>query len=1016
VSGSPYVLALGGDAQDAARLGGKGASLSRLVALGHRVPPGFVLPVDAFEATVESLGLAPFIRRMGEALAGGGDQLAQQGAFVHDGLLAGRLPPEVFEPVLEAVRSMGLFAGGGVIVRSSATVEDSTTLSFAGIFESIPIQREEEIEPAIRQVWASLFSSRALTYVKESGLSIVPTMAIVVQRFLEATRSGVMFTEFDGPDGTPSILVEHVEGGCEKLVKGEVTPDRLWLRAADPVPEDLEGGLAAGHARELARLAGQLERQFGAPQDVEWLILDDEVHVVQSRPITASHSGMSSGSVSPPRGVRPLLAGVAASRGVGAGPVHLAFNIEQALALESGRVLVTPMTNPDMVVAMRNSAGIVTDVGGMICHAAIVSRELGLPCVVGTGWATEVLGDRQLVTVDGSAGVVYAGRLSPERPGGEPARPVGWPDLWEAWLSSTAGRRGLVPMLSSAAALANMPAGIDRAILVPDVDLRSDPLGLWTDLEGMPPEEVGRILDGYARRVAAALPVRPGVRIELRPIGTLSREALAAALARLGDARLLISDAGSEDGRGSAPLAAAFLAGRPIVTVGGVRASLDAALDTLTFFGHRPAAKVASMPDPVSRSRWWALLPEYGRFHREFGTEREDGEFEWLEVRPELVISALLKSLVQPGFEMVPRILGFRELPPMHIKWVRCRYHFRSDAFGRVWESIVRSTYDESFMADLMRRVRASYGHLEEVLRLFPQTDTELSAISGDHVVALITSWWPRWIEFFALCWFIQAQGDDIAYPFIDETARYGLASLGQPPPGLAWPETSELVAPTTPVMSGEYMADVGRLTDELRRAGVGTREEAEAMLVRGDAPALGALIAEHLRKWHWMRDRDLLFEPWDTPGRVIETALRTEPHTAPPYGENLRRNLFALSFHFDLAQASGRAETFNRMARFLHDLNVERENHHVLWLKFSYPLRRLILEVEKRLVEIGSIDPGDVFFLQAPELIDAASKLPEALPMELVARVKNRRAGYLLEARLAATGSPPASAEDDYY
>jgi hypothetical protein len=103
-------------------------------------------------------------------------------------------------------------------------------------------------------------------------------------------------------------------------------------------------------------------------------------------------------------------------------------------------------------------------------------------------------------------------------------------------------------------------------------------------------------------------------------------------------------------------------------------------------------------------------------------------------------------------------------------------------------------------------------------------------------------------------------------------------------------------------------------------------------------------------------------------------------------------------------------------MARFLHDLNVERENHHVLWLKYSYPLRRVVLEVERRLAEAGSLRPGDVFFLQAPELIDAARHLPAPLPQDLVARVRNRRLGYLLESRLADPGAPTAADEDDYY
>ena len=134
------------------------------------------------------------------------------------------------------------------------------------------------------------------------------------------------------------------------------------------------------------------------------------------------------------------------------------------------------------------------------------------------------------------------------------------------------------------------------------------------------------------------------------------------------------------------------------------------------------------------------------------------------------------------------------------------------------------------------------------------------------------------------------------------------------------------------------------------------------------------------------------------------------------PYELNRQRNMLALSFHFDLAHSSGRALGLNHAARLVHDLNVERENHHVLWLKYSYPLRQLVVEIERRLIASGSLDKGDVFFLQAPELIEAARNLPAPLPADLVSKVKNRRRGYLIEARLVGLDAEPAVPEDDYY
>jgi phosphohistidine swiveling domain-containing protein len=1033
LSHTQYTEVLGGGAADPGLLGGKGASLCRLVNLGHRVPPGFVITRDAFQSALEEMGLASALEILGSLLAGAKDATTA-GEQIRQSILSRRISSRILQPIMETVDALRLWEppSEGVIIRSSATIEDGSAHSFAGIFESIPITTPDEFEPTVREIWASVFSPRALTYFREIGVHEVPAMAVVVQRFLRAERSGVMFTRFAGPDGRPSILVEHVEGDCEKLVKGEITPDRLWLNEAEDVSESLEGPLRPVHARALAQVAKQLEESFGSPQDVEWVVYGDVLHIVQSRPITAAFSESTSAGPESSVTTAPILTGVPASSGTGSGQVHLVFNIEQALQLPSGSVLVTPMTNPDMVVAMRNSAAIVTDVGGIICHAGIVSRELGLPCVVGTETATTTLVAGELVTVNGSIGRIYRGRI--ETGGGTKSLGlVQWADIWSAWTEATMERPDLVPIVSTAEALKAMPSGLTSVVLVPDLDLRTSGHGLWNDLEAQPADARKAALDSYIKVVSGIVSGRANSKLYLLPLGSLPRHELGDAIARITNPTValydsdraalpLVFDPGVAWPKASAavPLgyASAIRAGAATTgkKIGGMNEAEAAALDTIKFFGHKPGTKITTMPAPASRARWWALLPEYERFHREFAAADTTGEFEWLEVRPELVISALLKSLVQPGFEMVPRVLGFRNVPPLHVKWVKCRYHFRSDTFALIWQSIVRATWNESFMADYMRRIRASYDRLAEVLILFPTTDAELNAISGDRMVALITSWWPRWVEFFALCWFIQAQGDDILFPFISETVNHNLSFVGAPPADRVWPAQADFISPTTPVLSGAYMADVAKLREELLATGLRTREEAESALDAGQHPAIAQTVAEHLRKWHWMRDRDLLFEPWDTRGRVIETALKTEPHAVMPYELNLQRNMLALSFHFDLAQSSGRALGLNHAARFVHDLNVERENHHVLWLKYSYPLRQLAVEIERRLIASGSLDKGDVFFLQAPELIEAARKLPTPLPPDLVSKVKNRRKGYLIEARLVDSDTEPALPEDDYY
>jgi phosphohistidine swiveling domain-containing protein len=1027
-----YIEVLGAcdDIADPGLLGGKGASLCRLVNLGHRVPAGFVITRHAFQAALKEMGLASVLATLDSLLAGSKDTRAT-GEQIRQSVLSRSIPPRIFEPIMQTVDALRLWdpPSERVIIRSSATIEDGSAHSFAGIFESIPISAPEELEPTVREIWASVFSPRALSYCREIGVQEIPAMAVIVQRFLRAERSGVMFTRFAGPDGSPSILVEHVEGDCEKLVKGEVTPERLWLSDSVDIPESLEGPLRPVHARALAQVAKQVEKSFGGPQDVEWVIYDDALHIVQSRSITAGFAGdANSRPVSSTSDA--VLIGVPASSGTGSGPVHLVYNIEQALQLQSGSVLVTPMTNPDMVVAMRRSAAIVTDVGGIICHAAIVSRELGLPCVVGTETATTTFTGGEPITVNGSTGRIYRGFIETEcraRSSGQ----LQWSDIWSGWTEGTRDRPDLVPIISTVDALKAMPAHVKNLVLVPDLDLRTNKHGLWNDLEALPADSRNAALDSYVRLVAEIISER-GAQLQLYSLGNFLRHKLAEAIERVGDAAVapydnnhsaipLVFDPGTTWPEESAAVPLACVStirtgAAKRQQIGGMKEAEAAALDTIKFFGHKPGSKIATMPAPESRAKWWALLPEYARFHQEFATTETTGEFEWLEVRPELVISALLKSLVQPGFEMVPRVLGFKNIPPLHIKWVKCRYHFRSDTFALVWQSIVRATWNEAFMADLMRRVRASYDQLAEVLILFPTTPSELNAICGEKMVALITSWWPRWVEFFALCWFIQAQGDDILFPFIEETVNHNLNHLRSPLAGRAWPGSADFIAPTTPVLSGAYMADVGKLREALVAAGLRTREETESALDAGQHRDIAQQLDAHLRKWHWMRDRDLLFEPWDTRGRVIETALKTDSHAVMPYELNLQRNMLALSFHFDLAHSSGRALGLNHAARFVHDLNVERENHHVLWLKYSYPLRQLVVEIERRLIAAGSLEKGDVFFLQAPELIEAARNLPAALPSRLVSKVKNRRRAYLIEARLIDSNAEPALPEDDYY
>ncbi|MBT8207382.1 MAG: hypothetical protein KJO18_03840, partial [Acidimicrobiia bacterium] len=726
---------------------------------------------------------------------------------------------------------------------------------------------------------------------------------------------------------------------------------------------------------------------------------NDDLYVVQTRPVTAASETPGPDLTTQ----EALLQGVGASSGVGAGSVHLVFNVDQAMAIRPGEVLVTPMTNPDMVVAMRTSAAVVTDVGGMICHAAIVSRELGLPCVVGTQSATRSLSEGQIVTVDGGNGRVFDGEVASatsRQPRGT-AR-----NLWSGWDVASSNSSSTLPLVSSVEVLRVAPESVRRLALDVDCDLRAGTSGLWNEFHP-DSEEFAASVDSYLSEVAD---VRDDVQVLVTSSNPEWLAVLQAAVAGRNDPGIQLLDPTTETASVVHALAPTTITRHELPPA---TAAIERMTDPRKVFGHQPEIRRAPMPDPDRRSAWWDRLPEYGRYQREFGPNEDAGEHDWIDVRPEIVITPLLKSLVQPGFEMVPRVLGFNGLPPLQAKWIRGRFHFRGDTFAPLWASLVKATWDRDFMVDLMSRVRLSYDQLAEVSSLFPPDD-QLPDLTPQQMTALITSWWPRWVEFFALNQFIQAQGDDVVYPFIDETLAAHGADLEASGHNLSWPAAIDFVAPTTPVMSADFMASIDGVRTALHKAGLSSTAAALSALETGGEHYLAEKLNEHLRDWHWMRDRDLLFEPWDTPQKVIETALNSESHSAIDYKSNLRRNRWATALHVEMAAAAGRSDALHHAIRFLQDLNMERENHHILWLKYSYPLRCLVVEIERRLAP--DLSHNDVFFLQAPELLTATAALPDRLSPDLIELVRNRRRAYMHETKFAEVDPSSIAAEDDYY
>lgn len=429
-------------AADDVSAGGKGANLGELAAAGFPVPGGFVVLREGYWAAMEHGGVREELARLhADTLTVGDDpdRLADNCRRMQDLVRKVTLSPEVRDAVLEAYAALG--SDATVAVRSSATGEDSADASFAGMNASFTnVSGEAAVLDRLVDCWASAFSPRVVTYRAERGFTGEPAIAVVVQRMVEVERAGVIFTADPRSGDRHHLIVEAVFGQGETLVSGSVEPDSYVVAKEDlrldqvrvgdkkykivhgaggsdsrvelPEPAARRRVLEQATVLELARLAIRVEEHYGRPQDLEWAIDGGGViYLVQTRPITTLKPQVAETageSASEPSG-QVLVRGLAASPGTASGTVRVLTSPEQGRQLRGGEILVAPMTNPDWVPTIRRAAALVTDGGGMTCHAAIVARELGVPCVVGAETATSVLTDGQEVTVDGAAGQVRPG-------------------------------------------------------------------------------------------------------------------------------------------------------------------------------------------------------------------------------------------------------------------------------------------------------------------------------------------------------------------------------------------------------------------------------------------------------------------------------------------------------------------------------------------------------------------------------------------------------------------------------
>jgi len=425
---------------DVAFAGGKGANLGELTAAGLPVPSGFVIGAPAYAAFCEKTGLRERIAaRLADLDVEDTAALEQVSKEVREEIEREPIPAWLESAISEAYVDLVDDTELPVAVRSSATAEDGESASFAGMNETLlNVRGAAALLDAVRTCWSSLFGARTIYYRAKRGFGQADMdIAVVVQRQIRSTRAGVMFTIDPASGDRERLVIEGAFGLGEAVVSGSVSPDRYVVvkdglhidrrevrrkeLAIVPLPEggtetreltEVEGRrpvLSDEEVREVAALGVRIEEHYGSPQDTEWAYNEGgTAWMLQSRPVTTAGGEAMGDGAAGERG-RELVHGLGAAPGEASGSVRVISDLGQAGELRDGEVLVTHMTAPDWVPLMRRAAAIVTDSGGMTCHAAIVSRELGIPCVVGTGEATKLLRDGEVVTADAGSGVVTEG-------------------------------------------------------------------------------------------------------------------------------------------------------------------------------------------------------------------------------------------------------------------------------------------------------------------------------------------------------------------------------------------------------------------------------------------------------------------------------------------------------------------------------------------------------------------------------------------------------------------------------
>jgi len=443
--------------EDVPLVGGKCANLGEMISAGIPVPPGFAISAYAYKRFIEETGIAQKIYDiLDETITDPKDpgQYEEASKKIRKLIESTSIPGYLQKEISEAYRKLCEKTGSKevyVAVRSSATAEDLPGASFAGQQETfLNVKGEEELLESVRKCWSSLFTPRAIFYRTQKGFRHEKVLiSVAVQKMVNSRSAGVMFTLHPVTGDRNKIIIESVWGLGEAIVSGAVTPDHFevdkntlkilvknivkktveYIRDAKTgktihaeVPKERQEApsLTDEEVIELAKIAKRIEQHYGSAQDIEFAVDRDlpfpqNLFIVQSRPETVWSMKEAPAEVRTSQKTSVaeatiILKGLPASPGVHMGKAKVVSSPEEAeREIKKGDILVTKMTNPDWVPYMRLAGAIITDEGGMTCHAAIVSRELGIPCIVGAREATKLMKKDQTYTVDARSGVIYEG-------------------------------------------------------------------------------------------------------------------------------------------------------------------------------------------------------------------------------------------------------------------------------------------------------------------------------------------------------------------------------------------------------------------------------------------------------------------------------------------------------------------------------------------------------------------------------------------------------------------------------